>query len=182
MRAFVRSISWLGLLFAGYIVGSLQGGLPPAISADPQEPPSGAVRDKLRDANKVLAETMQLLVDEKRYVPAIKGINAFAITVGGVDAVADLESGLGVDPETFAGLYADQASDEVREHLSRNGEGQVTYKNKVVRLYNATRLKQLFALRKEFSPVGADGSKRPAGKPKKESKETEAAAEKPKDE
>jgi hypothetical protein len=98
---------------------------------------------------------MQMLQDEKRYVPAILGLNAFATSVGGVDAIADLESGQGVDPETFAGLYAGQAVPEVAEHLAHDAQGRVTYKSRIVRLYNPTRLRQLFAARGDFAPAGA---------------------------
>jgi hypothetical protein len=123
----------------------------------------GPVRDKLRSTEQAVAEAMQMLQDEKRYVPAIVGLNAFATTVGGVDAIADLESGQGVDPETFAGLYAGQAVPEVAEHLAHDSQGRVTYKSRVVRLYNPTRLKQLFATRVELAPAGAGPApKRPA--------------------
>jgi len=180
MRAIARSLFCFGLLLAGYVVGSLQLGRPSLLRADQQsEPLPNAIRDRLRDTDRNISETMQVLQDEKRYLPAIQGLNAFATSVGGVDAVADLESGQGVDPETFAGLYAGQALAEVAEHLARDGEGHMTYKNKIVRIYSSTRLKQLFAMRGEFAPTGAPSTKRSSAAPKKE---TEAAPEKSKDE
>jgi hypothetical protein len=179
MRGVARSLSCLGLLFAGYILGSLQFGRPSVLRAEPRsEPLPNAIRDRLRETDRALSETMQLLQDEKRYVPAIQGLNAFATSSGGVDAVADLESGQGVDPETFAGLYAGQALAELSEHLGRDAEGHVTYKNKIVRIYSPTRLRQLFAARAEFAPAAAASSKRPAAA----KKESDAAAEKSKDE
>ena len=175
-----RTVFCLCLLSVGYVLGSLQVAAPSPLSADPTtDSVQGAVRDKLRDADRVMSEAMQMLQDEKRYVPAILGLNAFATSVGGVDAVADLESGQGVDPETFAGLYAGQAIPEVAEHLAHDAQGRVTYKSRVVRLYNPTRIKQLFAARMEFSPNAAGGtaSKR-AGASKKAAKEkTDDAAE-----
>ena len=180
MRAIARSLSCLGLLLAGYVVGSLQLTRPSFLQAEQQaEPLPNAIRDRLRDTDRNISETMQVLQDEKRYVPAIQGLNAFATSVGGVDAVADLESGQGVDPETFAGIYAGQALAEVAEHLARDGEGHMTYKNKIIRVYSSTRLRQLFAMRAEFGPVGAAPIKRPSASPKKE---TDAAPEKSKDE
>ncbi|HXY36718.1 MAG TPA: hypothetical protein VEI07_20955 [Planctomycetaceae bacterium] len=156
MRLIPRTVSCFGLLFVGYLLGALQFGAPSPLRADPStDAIQGTVRDKLRSAEQALAEAMQLLQDEKRYVPAILGLNAFATTVGGVDAIADLESGQGVDPETFAGLYAGQAIPEVAEHLAHDAQGRVTYKSRVVRLYNPTRLKQLFAVRSELAPTGA---------------------------
>jgi hypothetical protein len=164
-----RTIFCICLLTIGYLLGALQLGAPSPLRADPTaDAIQGAVRDKLRSAEQALAEAMQMLQEEKRYVPAIQGLNAFATTVGGVDAIADLESGQGVDPETFAGLYAGQAVPEVAEHLAHDAQGRVTYKSRVVRLYNPTRLKQLFAARVEFAPAGAGPSaKRPTTTAKK---------------
>jgi len=179
MRGVARSLSCLGLVFAGYVFGSLQFDRPSLLRAEPQaDSLPNAIRDKLRETDRILAETMQVLQDDKRYVPAIQGLNAFATSAGGVDAVADLESGQGVDPETFAGLYAGQALAEVAEHLGRDAEGHVTYKNKIVRIYSVTRMRQVFAARAEFAPAGAASSKRSTA-PKKE---TDAAPEKSKDE
>jgi hypothetical protein len=159
----------LGLVSVGYLMGSLHLAAPSALRAEPAaDAIQGALRDKLRDADRAMAEAMQMLQDEKRYVPAIQGLNAFATSVGGVDAMADLESGQGVDPETFAGLYAGQAAPEVAEHLAHDAQGRVTYKSRVVRLYNPTRLRQLFAARAEFAPSTTSASaKRPASAAKK---------------
>jgi hypothetical protein len=181
MRWLVRSICASVLLLAGYVLGSLHVELLNHVQAD--DPPADAlptpVRDRLREADRNLNEAMQLLQDEKRYVPAIQGLNAFATSVGGVDAVADLESGLGVDPETFAGLYAGQALAEVAQQLGRDAEGHMTYKNKIVRMYNPSRLKRLFTMRADLVPVGSPAPNAAAPAPKKQ-----AAAEekKPKDE
>ncbi len=169
MRWIPRTVFCFCLLFVGYLLGALQIAAPKPLSADPStEAIQGSVRDKLRDADRTMGEAMQMLQDERRYVPAIVGLNAFATSVGGVDAMADLESGQGVDPETFAGLYAGHALPEVAEHLAHDAQGRVTYKSRVVRLYNPTRLKQLFAARLEFSPAGATpASKRPTAAAKK---------------
>jgi hypothetical protein len=174
-----RTVFCLCLLSVGYVLGTLHVAGPTPLSADPTtESVQGALRDKLRDADRVMSEAMQMLQDEKRYVPAILGLNAFATSVGGVDAVADLESGQGVDPETFAGLYAGQAVPEVAEHLAHDAQGRVTYKNRVVRLYNPTRLKQLFAARVEFAPAAGGGTTTKRSTAKKAGKEkTDDAAE-----
>jgi hypothetical protein len=180
MRAIVRCLFCLSIFLAGYVVGSLQADHPSFLHADQQtEPIPNAIRDRLRDTDRNLGETMQMLQEEKRYVPAIQGLNAFATTVGGIDVIADLESGQGVDPETFAGLYAGQALAEVAENLARDGEGHMTYKNKLVRIYSSTRLRQLFAMRAEFAPAGAPSSKRPAAAAaKKEAEPAEKTEEK----
>lgn len=169
MRGVARSLSCVVLLFAGYVLGASQFGGSRWLRAELQdETLPTAIRDRLRETNHAISDTMQVLQEEKRYVPAIAGINAFATSAGGVDAVADLESGHGVDPETFAGLYAGLALPEIAEHVGRDAEGHVTYKNKIIRIYSPTRMKQLFALRAELVPAGAAPStKRPAA-PKKE--------------
>jgi hypothetical protein len=187
MRWIPRFAFCSSLMFVGYLLGALQFGAPLRLRADPApDAIAGTVRDKLRDADRVLSEAMQVLQDEKRYVPAIVGLNAFATSVGGVDAMADLESGQGVDPETFAGLYAGQAAPEVAEHLAHDSQGRVTYKNRIVRLYNPTRLKQLFAARVEFAPASAapvtKRSASPAKKGAAKEKDEDAGDEKPKSE
>jgi hypothetical protein len=182
MRWIPRTVFCICLLVTGYLLGSLQVGGPSPLRADPSveamQPP---VRDKLRSTEQAVAEAMKMLQDEKRYVPAILGLNAFATTVGGVDAIADLESGQGVDPETFAGLYAGQAVPEVAEHLAHDSQGRITYKSRVVRLYNPSRLKQLFATRVELAPpdAGPSAKQRPAAAGKKVAgkQKTEDAAE-----
>src|SRR5580700_94704 len=169
------------LLSVGYVLGALQFAAPSPLRADPStDAIQGTVRDKLRDADRMLSEAMQVLQDDKRYVPAIVGLNAFATSVGGVDAMADLESGQGVDPETFAGLYAGQATPEVAEHLAHDSQGRVTYKSRTVRLYNPTRLKQLFATRVEFAPAASGGTttKRSTGKKAGKEKTDDAAEDK----
>ncbi|MCH7688590.1 MAG: hypothetical protein IH899_18235 [Planctomycetes bacterium] len=90
---------------------------------------------------------MIALQQENVYNSATKGLNSFLVSTGGGDAVADLESGRGVDPETFAALYADLATDEVAQHLAKDEEGRLTYKGKLVRIYPIARLKELFTKR-----------------------------------
>jgi hypothetical protein len=179
-----RTVFCFCFLFIGYALGALQFGAPSPLRADPTaDAIQGTVRDKLRDADRAMAEAMQMLQDDKRYVPAILGLNAFATSVGGVDAMADLESGQGVDPETFAGLYAGQALPEVAEHLAHDAQGRVTYKSRMVRLYNPTRLKQLFAARVDFAPTGATAApKRSSAAAKKSEPKEDAAEDKPKTE
>jgi hypothetical protein len=187
MRVFSRFAFCLGLVFVGYALGVLQFSAPQPLRAEPTtDAIEGPVRDKLRDADRVLSEAMQALQDEKRYVPVILGLNAFATSVGGVDAMSDLESGHGVDPETFAGLYAGYAMPEVAEHLSHDAQGRVTYKNRIVRLYNPSRLKQLFAARAEFAPTATTAAPKRTSATKKgaakEKEKSEDAEEKPKSE
>lgn len=93
---------------------------------------------------------------------AISTMNCFAISVGGIDAIRDLEEGRGVDPGTLGALYAGYALPEVARHLNlkyeRGGkiridapDGRLRYKGTVVRMYSPSRLRELYALRKSLN-------------------------------
>lgn len=91
---------------------------------------------------------------------ALVEINYFAMSVGGIDALRDLEEGRGVDPETLAGLYAGYAAPVVARHLNMqpvaggwkitSPDGRLRYKDTVVRLYSPAKLAALFARRESF--------------------------------
>lgn len=96
---------------------------------------------------------------------AFVGTNYFAVSVGGIDALQDLEQGRGVDPETFAALYAGWAVPSVAEHLNLkrvkdaagrtslkvdSPDGRLRYKGAAVRLYSPDRLRELFDRRESF--------------------------------
>jgi hypothetical protein len=172
MRAIRGWSVWLSFLVVGYLLGSLQFGLLSTLRAQPQiDTFPDAVKGRVREVNRAISDVMQVLVEQKRYVPAVQGINAFATSVGGVDAVADLESGQGVDPETFAGLYAGEATPDVAHLLSRDEQGHLTYNKKVVRLYSRNRLKECFARRAQLMAGAAAAAKstpKPSPAPKKE--------------
>ena len=163
MRTMARGFIAVGLLAFGYVLG-VHGVFAPSASLaeDKKDGPSKEAMDKVKGANDALGSTMAMLQQEGAYVPAILGVNSFAVTVGGVNAVEDLETGRGVDPETFAGLYAGQAVAQVAEHLGKDDEGRVTYKNKVVRMYSISRLKALFAKRTKQVATSTE-NKPPAG-------------------
>lgn len=109
---------------------------------------------KIHDAKLALQDAMDALESEGRYGSITDGINAFLILGGGGDAMADLESGHGVDPETFAALYAGQAIPEVADHLAKDDQGRLTYKGKVVRMYSQSRLQELYDIRMRLMNPG----------------------------
>jgi hypothetical protein len=78
-------------------------------------------------------------------------VNAFLVLCGGGDARADLESGIGVDPETFAALYAGQAIPDIADLLDRDEENRLTYNGQVVRMYSKARLQRLYAERTKIA-------------------------------
>ena len=155
MMLYKRMALGTGLLAIGFLLGS--SGLFPAVRA--QEGLTGPSEDsakKIVAANDALKAAVDQLKLESRYEVATKGINSFAVMVGGLNAKEDLESGRGVDPETFAALYAaayDLKKLNIRDEtladwvdvnlLDYDAEGRLTYQNKVVRIYPVSRLKKL---------------------------------------
>lgn len=153
MRTIVRLSAAVGLMAVGYFCGSVGVFSPGA--ADAQIPegsaPSVETIERIKASVDALRQAASQLRQDNRYRLATKGLNSFAITAGGVDAIADLESGRGVDPETFAGLYAGMALPEVSDQLDKDEQGRLTYKGRVVRMYPISRLQQMFQQRIEFA-------------------------------
>lgn len=98
---------------------------------------------KIRAANDALNDAMEALKAEGKYTSATEGVNAFVVLSGGGNPKEDLENGKGVDPETFAALYAGKALDEVKDELTFDQEGRLLYKGKLVRLYPIQKLKAI---------------------------------------
>lgn len=151
MRLLIQTGLCAALVGMGYCLGTMHvfGPAEAKAQAGPAVPTEETV-DKITAAGDALGIAMRALDQEGLYKPAINGMNAFAVTVGGVDALKDLEEGRGVDPETFAGLYAGQATDTVAASLGKDDKGRLTYKGKLVRMYSIDRLKELFARRVEL--------------------------------
>ena len=140
------------LIAVGYVLGSSQSFQSTALLAQQKSgTPTEETEDKIKRGVKQLIEAQSALEEESFMTSATKGVNAFAVSCGGVNAMADLEAGNGVDPETFAGLYADRAKPDVVTHLGRDDQGRITYKNKIVRMYPVSRLKKMFATRLKYS-------------------------------
>jgi hypothetical protein len=173
MRRLLTCLAAFGLVGVGYLMGAA--GLPspslllaqadkkaeqPGEGAPDITGPSEEAQAKIKAADEALKAALEILVQEDLYVAATTGINSLAVTAGGVNAVKDLESGRGVDPETFAGLYAGLATDEIAAHLERDADGRLIYKGKLIRMYPISRLKSLYASRAVLS-----GEKPPEKKP-----------------
>ena len=149
MRTSIRFAVAAGLVSVGYVLGSSQVVTPNLLSAQDGAAagPSEEALEKLKLAHEAILIAQEALVAEKFYTPAIEGPNSFAVTVGGVNAVDDLKSGRGVDPETFVGLYSGLATEEVQDDLAKDAEGRLTFDGKLVRIYSISRLKQRYANR-----------------------------------
>src|SRR5258708_1019653 len=113
MRKIVTVLGAVALVAVGYLLGASHalspaslwaaqaGGAKAKAAAQPGSDLSDETKEKIKAAAVALKAAMDALVDENRYQPAIKGVNAFAVLTGGGNARQDLENGAIVDPETF---------------------------------------------------------------------------------
>lgn len=154
MKMFLRIGCCVGLFAAGFWCGQSQDSLTPELKAQADAPRQGMSDDtlrKIRLAMDTVADAQSSLENEQLYVPAIEGSNSFAVLSGGLNAVQDLERGLGVDPVTFVGLYAGFATEEVAPKLGRDDEGRLTYDGRLVRLYPISRLRAMRAQQEKIA-------------------------------
>lgn len=165
MRTSVTITSGAALLLVGYILGASNVFSPAALFAQAAKAKNkanaeaaGAValsdetKTKIKAAADALKTAKEALEAEGRYPnSAIKGINSFTVLAGGGDSLADLKAGGGVDPETFAALYAGLASDTVIIDLGRDPEGKLTYKGRVVRMYPVSAIRAGYARRSDIT-------------------------------
>ena len=157
MRSFWKSVAVLGLLSLGFILGTSGAFGPKSLGAQvPAEGgPSAESLTKLKEAFAAIKSAAETLEQENLYVPATTSLNVFSVMAGGINAVRDLEDGRGVDPETFAALYAGEAKPEIKEHLDHDDQGRLTYKGKVVRIFSKQRMKTILQERTRYSAGGA---------------------------
>ena len=147
------------LVAMGYVLGTCQ-----VFSTALAQPDEASVSEdaakRIVEANDALKKAVDQLKLESKYESVTKGVNAFSVLVGGINAKDDLENGHGVDPETFAALNVaayqlkknnikdDQLADWVDTNLlGYDSNGRLTYRNKVVRIYSISRLRKLQAQR-----------------------------------
>lgn len=142
----------LVMLSLGYLLGSGSSTTQPAFAQDASGV-SEETANKIRDAHRALRAAMEALASEQRYEGITDSPNAFLILAGGGNAREDLESGRGVDPETFAALYANQALPEIADQLDHDDQGRVTFNGEVVRMYSRSRLQQIFAERTKITNI-----------------------------
>ncbi|MDA1162265.1 MAG: hypothetical protein O3B13_04105 [Planctomycetota bacterium] len=152
MRVIWKTVSVLGIFGLGYLAGSAQWAGTSSATAQGlgANPPGEEVTKSITAAYSALQSVRSALNQEGRYKPATKIMNIAGVMGGGIDAIADLESGRGVDPETFGALYAGHASDEVSVEIDTDQNGRLTYKGKVVRMYSIERLKQTYQERLKY--------------------------------
>lgn len=138
---------------AGYVCGQMQVGEPELARAVVQEEGVDSISNETltnyQKFRKAATDLQASLQGENLNVGATEDPNFFALSVGGIDAVRDLEEGRGVDPETFAAIYADRVTTEVRAALDTDADGRIRYKGTVIRLYSKDKLNEIFNRRKQ---------------------------------
>ena len=147
-------VSGLILFAAGYDTATLNGFAPSQIEATQDAAAQGQLSEDALKAykkvSKAIRELNNLYVASGESTSAFEGVNYFAASVGGINAERDLEEGRGVDPETFAAIYADKASPKIKENLDRDELGRLRYKKIVIRLYSQERLQMMFKQRDQL--------------------------------
>lgn len=149
----VRSAAWAALMIGcGYLCGL--GQISQSVVTAQQDNRPDAATLKINEAYKKLVDAKDALEAAGKYETITDGLNVFLIMSGGGNAKTDLEAGQGVDPETFAALYAGKAIPELQPLMGVNEQGQVTYNNEVVRMYSKSRLQRVFAERLKYINLG----------------------------
>ncbi|MEZ6055220.1 MAG: hypothetical protein R3C01_00820 [Planctomycetaceae bacterium] len=133
------------LLAVGYVAGRCDLLVLTKAQAQLENPPSEDDEAKIFAVHRALRDAAEQLRQDNRYTTITEGVNPFLVLVGGGDAAADLASGNGVDPMTFAALYAGKVSPEFAEQMGTDEEGRVTYEGKPVQLYSKKRLVRAYA-------------------------------------
>lgn len=161
MRTSVTILGGAALLTLGYVLGASQILSPAAAQAEDETAKAAAeatgvevteeTKIKIKAAATALKAAMDALVDEGKYTAATKGVNSFGVLTGGVHAIRDLERNAVVDPETYAALYANLATDSVAAELGRDENGNLTYKNKVIRIYPVSAIRGKYAVRADIT-------------------------------
>jgi hypothetical protein len=155
LRSIPKVACLLAVFASGYFAGQFAPHLATPAVGQEETPASSeggtALSEETKMKIKAAADAMNAAVEalklDQAYTSATKGINTFGVLVGGFDSVKDLEDGRGVDPETFAALYAGLAADEIAEKVGRDPEGRVTYNGRLLRMYPVSRIRALYSAR-----------------------------------
>jgi hypothetical protein len=153
MRQWQRGVCSAGLVLVGYVLGA-SGALELKTTGAQEQTDTGLAKetaDKLRTANNALRDAADALKTEGRYEAVTEEVNSFLVLAGGGNAKEDLQSGAGVDPETFAALYAGDAVPEIADQIEFDDEGRLTFNGQVVRMYSKARLQRMLAERTKLA-------------------------------
>lgn len=146
----------LAMWSCGYWMGN--GDLPEVPALTAQEDASGLSQEtaiKIQAAHEALKSAMEALQQDGKYEGLSETPNAYLVLSGGGNAKDDLNSGQGVDPETFAALYARQVNQDILDGLTVDDQGRLLYNEQLIRLYSKSRLERTFAERVKLSLAGS---------------------------
>jgi hypothetical protein len=146
MRRWQSVLAYTGVLTLGYIAGVA--GLGTNTPAAAQE--SGAATKpnvKLGAAISAVSEAADTLKADGHYEVITQGVNSFLVLTGGGNAKADLESGQGVDPETYGALYAGLVIAELADQITRDDSGRLVFNGQVIHMYSKSKLQRVYANR-----------------------------------
>lgn len=155
MNSSMRILVACCLVAVGYFLGS-SNVFKAAHGQTEESLPSEDALKKVRDAYAAMKSAREQLKSESRYESVTKELNPYAVLVGGLNVKEDLESGHGIDPDSFAALNVaifDIKKNNVKDEtladwvdvnlFSYDSNGRLMYRNKVVRVYSISRLRRL---------------------------------------
>jgi len=146
MRRWQSALAYMGVLSLGYIAGAT--GLSTSGTASAQdEAATGKPSIKLGAAITALSEAADSLKADGHYDAITQGVNSFLVLSGGGNARADLESGGGVDPETYGALYAGLVIPELADQITKDDSGKLVFNGQVIQMYSRSKLQRVYANR-----------------------------------
>jgi hypothetical protein len=149
MRHWRSALAYTGVLTLGYVAGATGLFNSPNVAA--QDRPATKPNVKLAAAITSLAEAADALKAEGAYETITQGVNSFLVLAGGGNARADLESGGGVDPETYGALYAGLVIPELADQVTKNDNGQLVFNGQVIQMYSKSKLQRVYANRMKLA-------------------------------
>lgn len=146
MRRWQSALAYTGVLTLGYFAGAA--GLStshPAAAQDRAAAPKPNI--KLGAAITALSEAADSMKIDGNYETITQGTNAFLVLSGGGSAKADLESGSGVDPETYGALYAGLVVPELADQITKDDNGRLVFNGQIIQMYSKSKLQRVYANR-----------------------------------
>jgi len=145
MRHWRSALAYTGVLTLGYVAGA--SGLSSSRPATAQDKISTKPSVKLAAAITALSEAADSQKTDGNYEAITQGVNSFLVLAGGGNARADLESGGGVDPETYGALYAGLVIPELADQVTKDDNGRLVFNGQVIQMYSKTKLQRVYASR-----------------------------------
>lgn len=151
MRRWQSVLAYSAVLAIGYIAGTSGFSVNTNAEAQDKDKSLGKPSVKLTTAVMALSEAADSLKTDGQYEAITQGTNAFLVLCGGGNARADLESGAGVDPETYGALYAGLAIPEMQDQVKKDDNGRLTFNGQVIQMYSKSKLQKAYATRMKLA-------------------------------